>query len=84
VVAKPAVIADDVTRADMRRWLDTWKRVGPILDAERVANLRKMDEAESARIAVASLWPMARVGAGDWGEGLAPMKDALRRLAARR
>ncbi len=63
----------------MRRWLDNWKRVGPILGAERVANLRKMDETESARIAVASLWPMARVGAGDSGEGLKTMKDALRR-----
>jgi hypothetical protein len=57
---------DDDTRADMRRWLDNWKLVGPILDAERVANLRNRDETESARIAVASLWPMTRIGAGDW------------------
>jgi hypothetical protein len=34
----------------MKRWIAEWSRVGPILDAERLAGLRRLDDAESARI----------------------------------
>ena len=73
---------DEAGRAGMKQWLDQWKQAGPILEAERVANLRKLDDPESARIAVELLWPLARVGLGDAGEGLVPMKEALRCLSA--
>ena len=67
----------------MRQWLENWKVAAPILDADRVARLRQLDEAAAARVAV-DLWSMARVGTGDSGEGLKPMKDALRWLTRRR
>ena len=73
---------DDQARAEMKRWLDVWKVAGPMLDAERVASLRRLTETDAARIAVELLWPMVGVGGGDSGEGLLPMRDALRRLAA--
>ena len=57
-------------------------RVGPLLEARRVVQLRALTEAEAARIAVEILWPMTSVGHGDAGDGLAPMRDALRKLAA--
>jgi len=56
-------------------------RVGPILEAERVAGLRALSEAESGWIAVELLWPMAPIGGGDAGEGLVRIQAALRRLA---
>ena len=74
---------DDEARAGMKRWVDEWRRVGPLLEARRVAELRRLSEEEAARIAVELLWPMARIGEGDAGEGLTAMRDALRRLASR-
>lgn len=74
---------DDEARSAMKRWADEWRRVGPLLDARRVAALRRLTEEDAARIAVELLWPMARVGEGDAGEGLAAMRNALRQLASR-
>ena len=73
---------DEKARAAMRQWLENWKVAAPILDADRVARLRQLDDAAAARIAL-DLWSMAPIGAGDSGEGLKPMKNALRRLAGR-
>jgi hypothetical protein len=73
---------DAKARAEMKRWLDNWKRVGPILEAQRVVELRALTEVESARVAVELLWPTAPVGGGDDGEGLALMHAALRRLGS--
>ncbi len=72
---------DTEMRVQMKRWLDNWKRVGPILEASRVEGLRRLTEDEAARIARDLLWPMVPPGGGDDAEGIAPMKDALRRLA---
>lgn len=77
---------DDKARAQMKEWVDNWKRVGPILEAERVAELRGLSETESARIAVELVWPMGTLGdhrGGDDAAGLMPMKDALLKLGAR-
>lgn len=74
----------DEERALTRRWLEHWKIAGPALEAQRVASLRELDEAEAARIAVELLWPLAEPGGGDAGEGLRPVRDALRLLALRR
>lgn len=64
-------------------WLEGWARVGPLLEARRVSELRQLSAVESARIAVELLWPMVPPGPGDGGEGLVPMHDVLQRLAAR-
>jgi hypothetical protein len=49
---------DATTRRQLRQWLDTWKRVGPILDAERWERLRAMTEAEAQHASqlVLELW----------------------------
>ena len=75
---------DAVARADTEQWLKGWARVGPILEARRVSELRLLTDAESARIAVDLLWPMVPPGPGDDGEGLRQMHTVLARLAARR
>ena len=67
----------------MRQWLENWKRVGPILEAERIEALQRLDDAEAARIARDLVWPIGTLGderGGDDGEGLVPMKNALRSL----
>lgn len=45
----PAASLDAESRALMTRWLDTWKRVGPILEAERWERLRTMADADAQR-----------------------------------
>ncbi len=82
MASKASLPYDEKARAETKQWLEHWKVAGPILDADRVANLRQLGEAAAARIAL-DLWSMARIGTGDSGEGLTPMKDALRRLAGR-
>ena len=79
----PPVI-DPVTRAQLGQWLATWQRMGPILEAERTAELQALTEVEAARIAVELVWPMGTLGdhrGGDDAEGLVAIKDALRALA---
>lgn len=45
-------------RAQAKRWLDNWKRVGPILEQERWSRLAAMTEAEAQRASqlVLELW----------------------------
>jgi hypothetical protein len=74
---------DAEARAQTAEWLASWARIGPLLEAQRVAELRRLTSAEAARIAVELLWPVVPPGPGDDGAGLAPMHDVLRRLAAR-
>lgn len=65
-------------REQTREWLDNWRRLGPLLEAERMAGLRRLTGTDAARIAF-DLWRLARPGGGDDAEGLLPMKRALRR-----
>ena len=74
---------DAEARAGPAEWLESWARTGPLLEARRVAELRQLTGAESARIAVELLWPMVPPGPGDDGAGLRAMHDVLRRLAER-
>lgn len=61
---------DAESRAQGKRWLENWKRVGPILEAERWDRVRALTDAEAARDATRlfDLWQP------DWptdeGEGL--------------
>ena len=40
---------DAESRAQMKQWLENWKRVGPILEAERWARLAAMTDEEAQR-----------------------------------
>ena len=64
-------------RAQTKRWLENWKRVGPLLDAERWAGLRAMTDGQRARAALdlLSLW-QADVP-GDDGEALVRVQRAF-------
>jgi hypothetical protein len=79
----PARPFDAEARAQTARWLETWARNGPLLEARRVADLRQLTDEVSAWVAVDLVWPMAPSGPGDDGAGLRPLGDALRRLAGR-
>lgn len=74
---------DAEARAQTAEWLRSWTRIGPILEARRVSELRQLTDVESARIAVDLLWPLVPAGRGDDGEGLRTIHDVLRRLAER-
>ncbi len=56
---------DAEARAQAAEWLAAWTPMGPILAARRVAELRELTEADSARIAVELLWPMVPPSPGD-------------------
>jgi len=43
---------DDESRAQMKRWLENWKRVGPILEAERWERVKAMTDADAAQEAI--------------------------------
>jgi len=49
---------DAESRADAKRWLENWKRVGPILEAERWERLAAMTDEEAQRSSrlVLELW----------------------------
>jgi hypothetical protein len=72
---------DDHARAQMKQWVDNWKRVGPLLEERRVDELRRLTEVEAARIATEFLWTDQPAGGGDRGAGLVAMREALQKLA---
>lgn len=89
MVTKPTAPVDltnpDV-RAQMKQWVEQWKRIAPVLDAERTAALQAMTEADAARIAVEIVWPIGTLGeyrGGDDGAGLEAIVRLQRRAAAR-
>ena len=49
---------DAESRGDAKRWLENWKRVGPILEAERWQRLAAMTDEEGQRSSrlVLELW----------------------------
>lgn len=55
-VERPLLDADG--RAQAKRWLANWKRVGPILDDERWERVKALTDAEAAREAIGlfELW----------------------------
>lgn len=73
----------DEERAQARRWLETWARVGPILEEERWARLHAMtpEELQNATRQVWELWQ--RDWPTDDGEGLLSIQRVLARLRDR-
>jgi hypothetical protein len=65
---RPELAAD--ARAQTRRWLENWERVGPMLEAERWARVAALtdEEAQEASRRVLELWQPD--WHGDDGEGL--------------
>ena len=45
-------LLDAEGRAQAKRWLDNWKRVGPILEQERWDRVRALTDADAARDAL--------------------------------
>jgi hypothetical protein len=75
----PHRVLDDSEREQMRRWLENWARVGPILEAERrtrVAGLTD-DQAWEESQALFQSWQPDMVG--DTGEGLQLQQDVFAR-----
>ena len=54
----PPPLLDEEGRAQAKRWLENWKRVGPILEQERWDRLAAMtdEEAQRASHRVLELW----------------------------
>lgn len=61
---------DAAARAEMKRWVDNWKRVGPILEEERWRRVAAMsdDDRQRASQLVLELWQPG--WHGDDGEAL--------------
>ena len=48
----PPPVLDAAGRVLAKRWLENWKRVGPILEAERWARVEALTDEEAARDAI--------------------------------
>ena len=69
--ARPSALSPTAeARAEMRQWVDHWKVVGPILEAERWARLLATSEDDLRRqsLDLLALWQPGV--AGDDGEGI--------------
>ena len=73
----PQLTAEE--RAQTRRWLETWARVGPILEDERWARLQAMTP-EELQVVTRQVWELWQP---DWptdeGEGLLLVQQVLAR-----
>lgn len=70
-------------KAEMRRWVDRWKVVGPLLEAERWARLLASSDAELRQQSqdLLALWQPGV--AGDDGEAIVLQQRTFARLRAR-
>lgn len=66
--------------ADMRRWVDSWRRTGAELDAERWARVAALSDAEAweETLGLLSLWEPTWVG--DAGEELLRHQDLFAKI----
>ena len=74
---------DDHARAQMKQWVDNWKRVSPILEAERWERLAAMTDEEGTAMAVqlSSLYQPEMPG--DDGEGQLAIQRAFSKWRTR-
>lgn len=79
----PSVSPNAEAKAEMRAWIDRWKVVGPILDAERWARLLASSDEELRRQSkdLLSLWRPEV--AGDDGEAILLQQRTFALLGAR-
>ena len=73
----PHRVLNDDEREQIRRWLENWARVGPILEAERRARVAGLsdDQAWEESQALFRCWQPDMVG--DGGEGLQLQQDVF-------
>lgn len=69
--------SDPEVRAQHKRWLANWRRVGPILEAERWERLAAMSERTRARMTLDLLGLWQRRVPGDNGEALLRIQRAF-------
>jgi hypothetical protein len=76
------ITADE--RADMRKWLETWREAGRLLDEERWQRIRHLtdDEAWEQTESLFKMWEPGMTG--DAGEGLLLQQDVFARARAPR
>jgi hypothetical protein len=74
----PRVLSED-ERDQMRRWLENWAHVGPILEAERRSRVAGLtdEEAWQESYALFQSWQLDMLG--DSGEGLQLQQDVFAR-----
>ena len=75
----PAPDLDAESRAQTKRWLDNWKSVGPILEAERWTRVRALTDEAAWREAHGLLQWWDSEWQGDGGEGLLLQQDVFTR-----
>ena len=80
---RPSSISPAEAKAEMRQWVDRWKVVGPILEAERWARLRATSEDDLRRqsLDLLALWQPGV--AGDDGEAIVLQQRAFALLRGR-
>ncbi|HEX5474080.1 MAG TPA: hypothetical protein VFX12_05390 [Vicinamibacterales bacterium] len=66
----PPPPATSTERAQLKQWLDTWSRVGPLLEQERWARLRAMSREEIDRDVLLVLGSWQTDWTGDNGDEL--------------
>ena len=71
-------------RQQMRRWLETWREAGVLLDEERWQRVRSLtdDEAWEQTESLFEMWEPGM--SGDAGEGLVLQQNVFARAGARR
>lgn len=74
---------DKSARAQMKQWVDNWKRAGPILEAERWSRLEAMTDEERTVMSVELLSLYQADKSGDDGEGLLAIQRAFSKWGAR-
>lgn len=74
---------DDNARTQVKQWADNWKRVSPILEAERWARLEAMTDEEATTIAVELLSLYQSGVPGDDGEGVLAIQSAFSKWRTR-
>lgn len=67
----PTRVPHDDVRARIRRWLDNWREVSPLLEQERAERLARMTDEEAQELArnLLALWRPSELD--DMGEELA-------------
>jgi hypothetical protein len=61
---------DDETRAGLKRWIENWRTVGPLLERERWERLAAMTDADARRVTTQLLELWQPHWRGDEGEEL--------------
>lgn len=76
-------VLDEHERQQTRRWLDNWRRVGPVLDRERWQRVAALTDDEAWAESTGLLQQWTPDMGGDAGEGLLLQQDVFGRCRGR-